>query len=533
MLLLQKNKTREIILLGLILSIIAIVIIRSAWVCDDAFITFRTVDNFTNGYGLRWNVSERVQAYTNPLWMLLCSSIYFFTKEIYFTSIIASICLTLIALSIFAFNISNSIPSSVLGLTAILFSKAFIDYSTSGMENPLTHVLIALFLLLYLKKDFTTKNYFFLILIASFAFVNRMDTSLLYIPAIIFYTANLKNYSKSIKLFLAGSLPIIIWESFSIFYYGFPFPNTAFGKLNTGIDGMKLVHHGLLYLQKSITFDPLTLVIITCAILLPAFKKDLRKIMVSIGILLYLFYIIRIGGCYMSGRYLSAPFFCSIIIIFSSVARFSSKGKIIILSILMILGLIVPYPTIFSGKDYGVGRDWSFYHFQKNIVDDRGRMYQKYGLLKVMKNGLPSFGYEMEKARKDSFAFGGAIGHFSFDAGPGVHVLDGYALADPLLARLPAVETEDFWVGHYGRCAPPGYVETLKTGINKIIDREIAEYYDKLSIIVKGSITDNRRLTEIWNFNIGKYENLVKPLFKSPKKEWYRIQLEQQRTSWN
>jgi arabinofuranosyltransferase len=49
----------------------AAVVLRTAWVSDDAFITFRTVDNALNGAGLRWNPAERVQTYTHPLWMLL------------------------------------------------------------------------------------------------------------------------------------------------------------------------------------------------------------------------------------------------------------------------------------------------------------------------------------------------------------------------------------------------------------------------------------------------------------------------------
>ena len=58
---------------------------------DDAFITFRTVDNFINGYGLTWNTTERVQAYTNPLWMFLVSAVYFFTQEIFYTPLYLSI----------------------------------------------------------------------------------------------------------------------------------------------------------------------------------------------------------------------------------------------------------------------------------------------------------------------------------------------------------------------------------------------------------------------------------------------------------
>ena len=55
--------------LGLPLALYAFVVLQSAWLCDDAYITYRTVDNFVSGLGLRWNPIERVQAYTHPLWM--------------------------------------------------------------------------------------------------------------------------------------------------------------------------------------------------------------------------------------------------------------------------------------------------------------------------------------------------------------------------------------------------------------------------------------------------------------------------------
>ena len=67
-----------------------IVLVRTAWVSDDADITFRTVDNFVHGFGLTWNVTERVESFSNPLWLFLTSAIYFFTNEIYFTSKILS-----------------------------------------------------------------------------------------------------------------------------------------------------------------------------------------------------------------------------------------------------------------------------------------------------------------------------------------------------------------------------------------------------------------------------------------------------------
>ena len=44
------------------------VLLRTAWLCDDAYISFRVVENAVSGHGLRWNVADRVQVFTHPLW---------------------------------------------------------------------------------------------------------------------------------------------------------------------------------------------------------------------------------------------------------------------------------------------------------------------------------------------------------------------------------------------------------------------------------------------------------------------------------
>jgi hypothetical protein len=59
------------VLKGAALVLCALVLLRHAWVSDDAFITLRTVRNLVEGEGPRWNLHERVQGFTHPLWMLL------------------------------------------------------------------------------------------------------------------------------------------------------------------------------------------------------------------------------------------------------------------------------------------------------------------------------------------------------------------------------------------------------------------------------------------------------------------------------
>src|SRR5689334_14244881 len=41
------------------------------WCSDDAYISFRYAANLLDGYGLVWNPGERVEGYTNFLWLII------------------------------------------------------------------------------------------------------------------------------------------------------------------------------------------------------------------------------------------------------------------------------------------------------------------------------------------------------------------------------------------------------------------------------------------------------------------------------
>src|SRR5262245_46151551 len=72
----------------------AIVVVSAAWLSDDSYITLRVIDNFWNGYGLRWNVIERVQVFTHPLWLLVLGALYGLTREAYWTTLVLSLVLS-------------------------------------------------------------------------------------------------------------------------------------------------------------------------------------------------------------------------------------------------------------------------------------------------------------------------------------------------------------------------------------------------------------------------------------------------------
>ena len=51
---------------------------------------------------------------------------------------------------------------------------------------------------------------------------------------------------------------------------------------------------------------------------------------------------------------------------------------------------------------------------------------------------------------------------FGYYAGPNVYVVDELALADALLARLPARRVDQWRIGHFQRTLPAGYLDTLR-----------------------------------------------------------------------
>ena len=100
----------------LFVLVLGIVLLRTAWTCDDAFITFRTLDNFLTGHGLRWNTVERVQVFTHPLWLMVLLVPAAITHEAYLTSMAVSIVVSLSACWLLA---SRVVPHGLSGVAIV------------------------------------------------------------------------------------------------------------------------------------------------------------------------------------------------------------------------------------------------------------------------------------------------------------------------------------------------------------------------------------------------------------------------------
>src|SRR5262245_28918127 len=182
-----------------LLCAFGVVLLINAWVVDDAYITLRTVDNFVHGYGLRWNIDERVQVYTHPLWMLLLTAFYFVTREAFYTSIFVSWLLSLTAVVIAARFLTDGFRvawwRAALFLLGLLSCKAVIDYSSSGLETPLSYCIVAIFIATFLREDYPIdstpgRRVLLLVTLTSLMFLNHPDLVLLFAPAVLWIVAS-------------------------------------------------------------------------------------------------------------------------------------------------------------------------------------------------------------------------------------------------------------------------------------------------------------------------------------------------------
>ena len=148
------------------------------------------------------------------------------------------------------------------------------------------------------------------------------------------------------------------------------------------------------------------------------------------------------------------------------------------------------------------------------IADERAVYFSELGLLSANReHGISGSRYSGNK-----WVYGGSIikvvllgplGREAYELGPNYHVIDINGLADPFISRLPLINTEQWRVGHFRHLIPDGYIDTLSTGENKIVDPMFADYYRKLRFIIRGDLYSFQRMQEVIIFSLGKYDYLL------------------------
>ena len=234
--------SNRILFIGVIIYTIAIM----AWVGDDSQITIRQIWNFIIGDGITFNFDERVQAFTHPIWFLVLSSFVAITGEVFNTIIVISITLSVFSILILLkLELNQNLNENTLlsPLFLLLFSWAFCDYTTSGLENPLSYFLISVFIYLIYRRIYL-RYIQITFLILTLLILNRMDYIILFTPIALVFLYETKSIRTILRGILPGLLILGAWFSFATFYFGAPLPNTYYAKLNNDFGVLDSIRHG-------------------------------------------------------------------------------------------------------------------------------------------------------------------------------------------------------------------------------------------------------------------------------------------------
>lgn len=511
--------------------------LRNAWACDDAYITFRSVEQLFAGNGPRWNPQERVQVFSSPLWYGCLAVARVVSRDAFLNAIVVSGLLTAGTLVALRRAAGGPLPWAV-AMLMLAASNAFFDFTSSGLENPLGYLLLTLLVAdsFALASDAQTRSsrVWRVAIFAGLLMVTRHDLSLLALPpaAYAFAVYRRKLSGRTQRWFLAWLLgPILLWTLFSLFYYGAPFPNPAYAKLSTGIPVREFWVQGMKYLYVTLRYDPISAVAIVLGVAMMLARGGGAVRAVAVGVVVNLLYVVHIGGDFMQGRFLSYSVLVCVIGLVRTVTQLSAlqsagaapeaaavataPGALAGALTWVVIGVaILVYAYAFPLTPVNAGPGFrSASPFPYGVANERGVYFTctlKEWLKKNPGEVFPANHWALEgralAASELCCDIRNSVGFFGYYAGTDKRILDLLAICDPLLARLPMMRGRDWRPGHFPRRVPRQYGPTYQDPDPHFLDKPVGEYYARVKLVTQGDLWSFERLKAVAGLNLGWYD---------------------------
>lgn len=457
----MRNKLLKILVLFILSTICVYSVYRMNeinFVQDDAYITLRYVQNFIDGNGLVFNIGERVEGYTNFLWVIILSLIGITAKIFSFQIDLALISQILsqlsgVALLVLSFFFTKRLLSvkllvnnndpylrtllfSLIPPLLISFSTPYLYWGVSGMESTLFTflTLLSIYRYLFRKKDNLDPVFVTVSILNSLL---RPEGLLIFflivihgkiISALKVFKADHKSEQRFLsvhtKEIIYYVVPLILFFLFRFSYYGYLLPNTFYAK--TGFN-LEHFNRGVEYVLSGISNNFLYGILLIIP-LINFRKRDFRleTIFFNFFVLTYLIFIVLIGGDVLPMDRFILPVL-PLILIYSTITIYQlgdrsvpllkksllQFGLAIILSFFVISSYIDNYDFMRTKRSYEVG------------------LVKK---MKVYADWIKNEQSKGESKQKISVALS-TIGAFSFFSD--VRVIDLVGLTDEYIAHNP------------------------------------------------------------------------------------------------
>lgn len=504
--------------------IFTFIVILLSWQSDDAYHAYIMARNLVEGNGFVYNIGERATASSCPLFTLVIAAGYFLIRNMFISSLLVCVIFSSVAFCIINHHFCKNVKQIILTFIICVGSYSFMSYTTAGLENCMLFFLSALFLCVYFENEkYNCKRLLIIAILISLIAMTRMDAVLIFAPMAVYaylFKREKVSFIKAVGLGVTGLMPFVLWEVFATFYFGFPFPNTAYAKLGTSFPLGEYIYRGIQYYFFTAINDPITILLPVMIGIAALLVKKADYIVTMSGVALYGLYLLYIGGDFMLGRHFTVMFFVSLITYLVIRNRELANNKKVsgfnkILICLTALSLVFSFSMQVITTQFLYGEKFS------TPISDERRGYFKYtSLVNNIISELTTkemclrdaWNEQGAKELKDANYPGGVL-----DNAPGItvyyypelYLVDKYALADPFLTKLPAVMDENWRIGHMYRDIPEGYLDSLLYNENLIEDKDLSKYLDIIRLITRGDLFDKNRINAIIHMNKGDYDYLL------------------------
>ncbi|MCR9247984.1 MAG: hypothetical protein NXI31_23380 [bacterium] len=485
----------------LIAALVGAATFAVAWICDDALVTLRHVENLAAGDGFCWNVADRAQTATHPLWILLLAGVRCFSGEPFFTTMVVGVVFTTFGALLLARHAGGPVAAVGIVGVALLGSRAFVEFGTGGLENPFVYALLAGYLHVWTVSK-GARRLRRLALVGALLGLARQDVGLLIFPS-GFWAMRGLSWREIVAAIWPGLLLVLMWCGFALIYFGTLMPTPAYGKVVAAdVDSMALFTQGLRYFADVLARDPLTITVLVLAIVAGFWRPSGDHTPLAIGVLLQVLYALKVGGDFMSGRFFTAAFVVAVFVLGTRVRGvFTWPVIVLLVATTFAPGLPpwardIPQPSE-ARIEHGIGNERAYY---------AATLAWHSPTLAAPKHG--EHGAVFAARERPAVLIATTAGAYGFLGGRHVHVVEPF-LCDPLLMRLPLHDPNDWRIGHFKRRIPEGYLETLASGENRIVHPALAKYWDALRIVLREPVFSGQRWRTLFGFWAGEYDGLL------------------------
>lgn len=453
----------SLILLALPVTYLLTVGWHHRWLADDGFINVRVVQQLLEGNGPVFNVGERVEVTTSPGWLylLVLARFALFFLRLEWIAVVLGLALTGLALVLTEYacvRLYRTWRVVPVGLIVFAALPPAADYSTSGLENPLSYLWIAASQMCLIRALGPSRpGAPWASAVIGLGVLVRPDLAIM---VAVFAGALLWVVRPTAREFFLRILPAglalpLAYQVFRMGYFGALLPNTAYAKEALSSHWRQ----GWWYLTDF--SDPYRLwipagllIVATSWLWRHCSARWLPIVTPVLAGLLHGFFVVRGGGDFMHGRMLLAALFACLVPFF---ALPFSRATAILAAATLIWSAV---PIRAGGPPYkGIGPHWIDH--ERRLLVDMAHHTNPVTLEDFSQSGLFHLG-EMARRQtgearpvllvfrfKDSFQIpfrgghrgkGGlgiaAVGVAGTAAGTDVVIADQLGLANPVGARL-------------------------------------------------------------------------------------------------